>query len=159
MAEEASPAYLTVLFTVFVTFIIDFIHVSANPSIPALLLHSLPVPAMVVPLYHSTPDSSSSSSPTTFNSRRHLQGSESPQRPNARMSLYDDLLRNGYYTTRLWIGTPPQMFALIVDTGNTVTYVPCASCQQYGRHQDPKFDPESSSTYVSSCEVQYRLLL
>lgn len=40
-----------------------------------------------------------------------------------------------YYTTRLWIGTPPQMFALIVDTGSTVTYVPCSTCEQCGRHQ------------------------
>ncbi|PRQ43135.1 putative aspartic peptidase A1 family [Rosa chinensis] len=34
------------------------------------------------------------------------------------MRLYYDLLTNGYYTTRLWIGTPPEMFALIVDTGS-----------------------------------------
>lgn len=27
------------------------------------------------------------------------------------------------------------MFALIVDTGSTVTYVPCSSCEQCGRHQ------------------------
>ncbi|KAH9605554.1 hypothetical protein KSS87_014730 [Heliosperma pusillum] len=63
--------------------------------------------------------------------RRHLHGVS----PNARMRLYDDLLSNGYYTTRLWIGTPPQEFALIVDTGSTVTYVPCNSCDQCGNHQ------------------------
>lgn len=40
-----------------------------------------------------------------------------------------------YYTTRLWIGTPPQRFALIVDTGSTVTYVPCSTCEHCGRHQ------------------------
>jgi hypothetical protein len=40
-----------------------------------------------------------------------------------------------YYTTRLYIGTPPQEFALIVDSGSTVTYVPCASCEQCGNHQ------------------------
>jgi hypothetical protein len=51
------------------------------------------------------------------------------------MRLHDDLLINGYYTTRLWIGTPPQRFALIVDTGSSVTYVPCSSCEQCGRHQ------------------------
>ncbi|KAM3344149.1 aspartic proteinase 36 isoform X1 [Capsicum galapagoense] len=66
---------------------------------------------------------------------------------NARMSLHDDLLLNGYYTTRLWIGTPPQSFALIVDTGSTVTYVPCSTCEQCGKHQDPRFQPEMSSTY------------
>ncbi|KAI5325251.1 hypothetical protein L3X38_034325 [Prunus dulcis] len=122
---------------------------SANPTSPALLLHSLP--AMVLPLYLSTPNSSSR---TSSNPRRLLQRSESLNRPNARMRLYDDLLRNGYYTTRLWIGTPPQRFALIVDTGSTVTYVPCASCEMCGRHQDPKFDPEESSTYKAvKCNI------
>jgi hypothetical protein len=63
------------------------------------------------------------------------------------MRLHDDLLTNGYYTTRLYIGTPPQEFALIVDSGSTVTYVPCASCEQCGNHQDPRFQPDLSSTY------------
>ncbi|XP_057780286.1 aspartic proteinase 36-like [Salvia miltiorrhiza] len=79
-----------------------------------------------------------------FFSPRHLH---SRTTPNARMPLHDDLLRNGYYTTRLWIGTPPQMFALIVDTGSTVTYVPCSTCKQCGMHQDPRFQPDLSSTY------------
>ncbi|CAI0451681.1 unnamed protein product, partial [Linum tenue] len=52
-----------------------------------------------------------------------------------------------YYTTRLFIGSPPQEFALIVDTGSTVTYVPCSSCEQCGKHQDPRFQPELSNTY------------
>ncbi|PPS05727.1 hypothetical protein GOBAR_AA14912 [Gossypium barbadense] len=82
------------------------------------------------------------------NIRRHLQQSGfSSSTPNARMRLYDDLLSNGYYTTRLWIGTPPQEFALIVDTGSTVTYVPCSSCAHCGKHQDPRFQPDLSSTY------------
>ena len=42
---------------------------------------------------------------------------------------------DSYYTTRLWIGTPPQEFALIVDTGSTVTYVPCSNCGHCGKHQ------------------------
>ncbi|KAE8653950.1 putative pumilio-like protein 7 [Hibiscus syriacus] len=81
------------------------------------------------------------------NIRRLLQSGLSPSTPNARMRLYDDLLSNGYYTTRLWIGTPPQEFALIVDTGSTVTYVPCSSCAHCGKHQDPRFQPDLSSTY------------
>ncbi|XP_038902862.1 aspartic proteinase CDR1-like isoform X1 [Benincasa hispida] len=100
--------------------------------------------AMVLPLYLSSPNSSKLIS----NPHRHLrQFPSSNNRSNARMRLYDDLLLNGYYTTRLWIGTPPQQFALIVDTGSTVTYVPCSTCEECGRHQDPKFEPESSSTY------------
>ncbi|XP_027192201.1 aspartic proteinase 36-like isoform X2 [Cicer arietinum] len=100
-------------------------------------------PTMVLPLYLTAPNSSTSA----LDPRRQLHGSESKRHPNARMRLHDDLLLNGYYTTRLWIGTPPQMFALIVDTGSTVTYVPCSTCEQCGRHQDPKFQPDLSSTY------------
>ncbi|OAY65241.1 Aspartic proteinase-like protein 2 [Ananas comosus] len=81
-----------------------------------------------------------------FLRRRQLQ-KEDASRPNAHMRLYDDLLTNGYYTTRLYIGTPPQEFALIVDSGSTVTYVPCSSCEQCGNHQDPRFQPDQSSTY------------
>ncbi|KAK6938612.1 Xylanase inhibitor, N-terminal [Dillenia turbinata] len=97
-------------------------------------------PPLLLPLSFSSPKSS----PRSFDSiyRRHLS-----DLPNARMGLYDDLLINGYYTTRLWIGTPPQEFALIVDTGSTVTYVPCSSCEQCGKHQDPRFQPDLSSTY------------
>ncbi|KAK9054126.1 hypothetical protein SSX86_025203 [Deinandra increscens subsp. villosa] len=99
---------------------------------------------MFLPLFPSHLNSSRISGDAK--SRRHLQNSDTPL-PNARMDLHDDLLLNGYYTTRLWIGSPPQRFALIVDTGSTVTYVPCSTCEQCGKHQDPKFDPELSSTY------------
>ncbi|KAA3457442.1 aspartic proteinase-like protein 2 isoform X1 [Gossypium australe] len=122
---------------------------SPPPSPPPLLLpppHRGARPSMILPLFPSPKNPSSSFQ----NTRRHLLRSDSKSsNPNARMRLYDDLLLNGYYTTRLWIGTPPQRFALIVDTGSTVTYVPCATCEQCGRHQDPKFQPESSSTYQS----------
>uniref|UniRef100_A0A5B6YW79 Putative aspartic proteinase-like protein 2 n=1 Tax=Davidia involucrata TaxID=16924 RepID=A0A5B6YW79_DAVIN len=103
--------------------------------------------AMFLPLFLSPSNSSLNSAAAGGGvSRRHLQRSD-PHHPNARMRLHDDLLLNGYYTTRLWIGTPPQRFALIVDTGSTVTYVPCSTCEQCGKHQDPKFQLELSSTY------------
>ncbi|CAM8901010.1 unnamed protein product [Rhodiola kirilowii] len=101
--------------------------------------------AMILPLFLS--HRNSSATPNRNHHRRGLQGSETLIHPNARMRLYDDLLLNGYYTTRLWIGTPPQEFALIVDTGSTVTYVPCSTCEQCGKHQDPKFQPKLSSSY------------
>ncbi|KAG0617623.1 hypothetical protein M758_4G003500 [Ceratodon purpureus] len=79
---------------------------------------------------------------------------------DARVTLHDDLLTQGlaiklmssgvpiiYYTSRVFIGTPPQEFALIVDTGSTVTYVPCFTCTHCGHHQDPRFKPENSSSY------------
>ncbi|KAJ9540791.1 hypothetical protein OSB04_027297 [Centaurea solstitialis] len=102
---------------------------------------------MFLPLFPSPPNASRISSFSgDGKSRRHLQKSDT-RRSNARMALHDDLLVNGYYTTRLWIGSPPRKFALIVDTGSTVTYVPCSTCKRCGKHQDPKFDPEKSSTY------------
>ncbi|KAG7531476.1 Xylanase inhibitor N-terminal [Arabidopsis suecica] len=87
---------------------------------------------MVFPLFLSQPNSSSRSMSIPH---RKLHKSDSKSLPHSRMRLYDDLLINGYYTTRLWIGTPPQMFALIVDSGSTVTYVPCSDCEQCGKHQ------------------------
>ncbi|KAL5559133.1 hypothetical protein UlMin_035344 [Ulmus minor] len=100
---------------------------------------------MILPLYLSSPNSSYHHR-RAFDGRR-LQKADPPHSSNARMRLYDDLLSNGYYTTRLFIGTPPQEFALIVDTGSTVTYVPCSGCEQCGKHQDPRFQPSLSSTY------------
>uniref|UniRef100_A0A0D6QXC1 Peptidase A1 domain-containing protein n=1 Tax=Araucaria cunninghamii TaxID=56994 RepID=A0A0D6QXC1_ARACU len=99
--------------------------------------------AMVLPLTFALPRANASSQALA----RRLAGRNPKLLPNARMTLYDDLLTNGYYTTRLRIGTPPQEFALIVDSGSTVTYVPCSTCTQCGNHQDPRFQPELSSTY------------
>lgn len=39
-----------------------------------------------------------------------------------------------------------QSFDLIVDTGSTMTYVPCRACERCGRHTSPPFDPAASST-------------
>ncbi|CAK8539666.1 unnamed protein product [Lathyrus sativus] len=124
-----------------------YLALSINPNnlllFPSITDRNLSRPAMILPLHLTSPDSSIS----PVNPRRQLQRSESQHHPNARMRLYDDLLINGYYTTRLWIGTPPQRFALIVDTGSTVTYVPCSTCEHCGRHQDANFQPDLSTTY------------
>lgn len=59
-----------------------------------------------------------------------------------------------YYTTRLYIGTPPQEFALIVDSGSTVTYVPCSSCEQCGNHQVGLYSFASPLIYqLGTCEM------
>ncbi|CAM6082211.1 unnamed protein product [Calypogeia fissa] len=81
-----------------------------------------------------------SSRPLTERRRRSLLGA-------ARMPLHDGLLSKGYYTSTISIGNPQREFALIVDTGSTVTYVPCSSCTHCGTHQDVAFKPADSTTY------------
>ena len=40
-----------------------------------------------------------------------------------------------YYTAMIWIGTPAQEFAVIIDTGSFLTFVPCSTCKKCGVHQ------------------------
>lgn len=35
-----------------------------------------------------------------------------------------------YYYATINLGTPPRPFTVIIDTGSTITYVPCSQCQQ-----------------------------
>ena len=54
------------------------------------------------------------------------------------------------YSTEVCLGSPGRRFDLIVDTGSSITAVPCSSCKQCGKHHCGKtnrcFDPGSSPT-------------
>ena len=66
--------------------------------------------------------------------------------------MYGDYVNLGYYYTYLSLGTPPQKFSVIVDTGSSLTVVPCKGCRNCGNHMDPKWDYAASSTSrVLSC--------
>lgn len=79
--------------------------------------------------------------------------------------LSGDLLDRGYFAADVTVGTPPQRFSLIVDTGSSITALPCADCaDRCGEHANPRFRPSSSHTFApvdcaqhqygcSSCEV------
>eukprot|EP00899_Mesostigma_viride_P004461 jgi/Mesvir1/14015/Mv21630-RA.2 len=65
---------------------------------------------------------------------------------SAQLPLGGSIRGQGYYYVVIHIGTPPQRFTVIVDTGSTVTYVPCNTCTKCGTHDDARYDPGASST-------------
>jgi hypothetical protein len=40
-----------------------------------------------------------------------------------------------YFYATLGLGTPSRTFQLIIDTGSTITYVPCWDCKHCGKHE------------------------
>ena len=58
-----------------------------------------------------------------------------------------DLVNAGYFSAQLLVGTPPQPFSLIVDTGSSVTAIPCTGCRECGVHSNPRFEPARSQTF------------
>lgn len=58
----------------------------------------------------------------------------------------------GEYLMTLTLGTPPQEFSVIVDTGSDLNWVQCMPCQVCYQQPTPKFDPSKSSTFKkASC--------
>jgi len=55
----------------------------------------------------------------------------------------------GYFSTEVCLGSPPRKFDLIVDTGSSITAVPCSSCRSCGEHMcgsSGRFDLDASRT-------------
>lgn len=66
--------------------------------------------------------------------------------------LYGGINDLGYYFMDVHLGSPPQRFSAIVDTGSeglAVTCTPCASCGK--NHMDPFFNPRISSSFSQQC--------
>lgn len=55
---------------------------------------------------------------------------------------------SGTHHAYVYVGSPPQRQALIVDTGSRLMAFPCRPCRQCGRHTSSFFDPAISTTDV-----------
>ncbi|GBF88216.1 hypothetical protein Rsub_00928 [Raphidocelis subcapitata] len=68
-----------------------------------------------------------------------------PRRLREQSFVLDGSTKVGYYTAPMSLGSPPQTFHLILDSGSSLTVVPCKQCD-CGFHQSKPFDPAASST-------------
>lgn len=56
-------------------------------------------------------------------------------------------LGSGQYFVDFFLGTPPQKFSLIVDSGSDLLWVQCAPCRQCYAQDSPLYSPANSSTF------------
>ncbi|XP_069802048.1 gastricsin-like [Dendropsophus ebraccatus] len=63
---------------------------------------------------------------------------------------YEPMYMDTYYYGQISIGTPPQNFLVLFDTGSSNLWVPSASCQSAACGNHNVFNPSQSSTYTSN---------
>ena len=75
--------------------------------------------------------------------RRRILESPAESPGASTFPLHGSVKEHGYYYANIALGDPsPRTFQVIVDTGSTLTYVPCATCAKCGTHTGgTRFDP------------------
>ena len=124
----------------------------AGGCLPAAAAHAAPPPLLSAPLRRGGARSAAHAAARAAARERLLLGGVSQH------ELRGSIASAGYHYATVALGTPARSFEVIVDTGSTMTYVPCSSCTHCGSHDDHgPYDPAASSTYEAvPCGAQVR---
>ena len=76
-----------------------------------------------------------------------LQGSQSDSAEGREIDIRVGDVDRTLFTAQVSFGSPPQPFALTLDTGSTQLWVATTACTSAVCESHPLFDPEASSTY------------
>lgn len=62
---------------------------------------------------------------------------------------------SGEYFARVGLGTPPQSYYMVIDTGSDINWLQCEPCSDCYQQSDPVFNPAASTSYNElSCSSQ-----
>ncbi|KAL4952769.1 aspartic peptidase domain-containing protein [Aspergillus filifer] len=78
--------------------------------------------------------------------QQHVLDDE-PANAMGRHDVLVDNFMNAQYFSEIQLGTPPQTFKVVLDTGSSNLWVPSSECGSIACYLHQKFDSSSSSTY------------